>query len=227
MNDEKYFKLLAAEYIDEQGAELFSEMNTLDVPDDAVKRMDAKIFAAINREKAASRRRRFTAWGTLAASFIAAMLIAASTLLNAPRENAPFDATNESIGIATAGAPRDEMLDTAEETNNDREILGAFVLASLTAPDGWRISYVDFDGDVAIYHLESDGGNTVVVLAGEPIYEPRGDEFRQIFINERPAFMRVESSHSILFFDLNGVQFVLSTAHHYEDLIELAEHWNA
>ncbi|MCL2457075.1 MAG: hypothetical protein FWD19_05970, partial [Defluviitaleaceae bacterium] len=92
-------------------------------------------------------------------------------------------------------------------------------------PDGWKIISTDFDGDLTIFHLESGAGNSVVVLAGEPIYDDRGGEFRQVFINEHPAFMLLEDSHSILFFDVDGFQFVLSTNGAPAELFVLAERW--
>jgi len=100
-----------------------------------------------------------------------------------------------------------------------------FILASIFAPVGWQIVYVDYDGDMAIFHLENAIGNTVVVLAGAPIYDPTGEAFHQIFINHQPAYMLVESTHSLLFFDMEGFQFVLTTAYDYTDLIELATNW--
>jgi len=129
---------------------------------------------------------------------------------------------DQSPSYGIVAEPEAEPNRQTEETRlRGREI----VLASIFAPAGWEISYTDHDGDLLIFHLKSHTGSTVVVLAGAPIYDPQYGAFHEIFINHQPAYMLVESTHSILFFDISGLQLILSTAYDHTDLIELAENW--
>jgi len=99
-------------------------------------------------------------------------------------------------------------------------------LSPLSAPDGWQIIFRDTDDDTAIYHMESPAGNMVnVVLSAEPIHHPQNDDFREIFIGITPAYLLTEETHSILFFNWNGIQMVLSTAQDFSELLELANFW--
>jgi len=274
---ESFMKSLAAEYVREEGAELQrmcaelthtrTEIGPENEPDEfTIARMDAKMHAALLREKVfAKRRKRIATWGAIAASLLVVVFTARiyfnsfedemnysqsggiagvadmatespsdmampetenivtqdSDFMAAPSAVAP-PPSNAAGGWAADGGMAEDEADEAEE---DVSLSRTFAFVSLTAPAGWRIVYVDHDGDVDIFHLESNTGNTVVVLAGAPIYDPEDGEFREIFINETPAYMLVESTHSILFFDMDGFQFVLSTAYDYEDLITLAGHW--
>ena len=97
---------------------------------------------------------------------------------------------------------------------------------SLTPPPGWHIVYTDFDGDMTIFHLEGAAQNRVVVIATTP--PPEANDFSQFFpvlINDTWAHMRIESTHSVLIYQLDGVQFTLTTAYDYQDLITLAHSW--
>ncbi|MDR0271732.1 MAG: hypothetical protein LBI27_00230 [Clostridiales bacterium] len=253
-NSENFYKRLAADYVLAKSAELSRELSecasepAVDEMTTALKRIDAKLHAAILREKETVRRKRFVTWGALAASFLF-VVFAVSLVSNLPRniinESAPGrmatdtaapangqnggDTGNEHIlGVAEAPEAPPPSESTAEESEADTdpaEIPPLLVHLSLFAPDGWQTTFIDYDGDIAIYHLQSSTGNRVAVLAGEPIYDPDGGEFREIFINNTPAYMRVESTYSILFFERNGLQLILSTDYEYEDLITLAEFW--
>ncbi|MCL2577212.1 MAG: hypothetical protein FWE27_04080 [Defluviitaleaceae bacterium] len=137
---------------------------------------------------------------------------------------------------AAAGAPvgneleitADEEPAPTEPLAQAEEFLSRFsALASLTAPEGWQILSLssDVNSHNAILHLESASGSIVNVLAGEPVYDPDHGEFREILIDQTPAYILVENTHSILFFNLHDFQMVLSTEHDYNELIELAKFW--
>ena len=96
---------------------------------------------------------------------------------------------------------------------------------SLPPPPGWQIIYTDFDGDMAIFHLEGAAQNRVVVLAAAPPEENDFSQFFPVLINDTWAYMRIESTHSVLIYQLDGVQFTLTTAYDYHDLIMLTQHW--
>jgi hypothetical protein len=237
---EKYFKSLAADYVRAKGAELERERTDIEEETEHYDfaRLDTKVRIAINREKS-NRRKRFASWGAIAATFIFAVF--ATSLLR----NYPFNRMDEMDNITAAdaggevtsipsveseaGVSRIEdayLGGIAEESTESDEMRSQLLaLVSLTAPDGWQILYVDFDGDTAIYHLQSDYGNRVAVLANEPKDNTEYDDFMEIFINGQPAYMRVESTYSVLFFDMDGVRLTLSTEFEYEDLIALAEFW--
>jgi hypothetical protein len=96
---------------------------------------------------------------------------------------------------------------------------------SLTPPPGWRITETDYDGDIIIFHLEGEGQNRVVVMATAP---PENSDFSQFFpvlINTTWAYMRIESTHSVLIYQQDGMQFTLTTAYDAQDLIALAYSW--
>lgn len=139
------------------------------------------------------------------------------------------------------GTPGTPQLDMTEETQatpgEDTEALWdsapqpsvppapSLAPISLTPPPGWRIAYTDFDGDITIFHLEGEGQNHVVVMAVTP---PESNDFSQFFpvlINTTWAYMRIESTHSVLIYEMDGVQFTLTTAYDHEDLIVLAYSW--
>jgi len=97
---------------------------------------------------------------------------------------------------------------------------------SLTPPPGWQILYVDFDGDMAIFHLEGEAQNLVVVTAATlPPAENDFSDFLPVLINDTWAYMRIESTHSVLIYQLDGVQFTLTTVYSYHYLMELARNW--
>ena len=96
---------------------------------------------------------------------------------------------------------------------------------SLTPPPGWHIVYTDFDGDITIFHLEGAAQNRVVVIAASPPEESDFSQFFPVLINDTWAYMRLESTHSVLIYQLDGVQFTLTTAYDYQDLIILAHSW--
>ena len=235
MNTDKYFKALAAEYVRVKGAELQRELAEIsqNEPDELIiAHMDARINAAIIREKSAAKNRKlFLTWGAMAASLFVVIFSAALYFNYFQNNMTRYESEAGSVGETTASAPAPEtsIADAGEVGTSAIEMNiippPAFAFISLTAPEGWHIEYIDFDGDVAIYHLLSDMGNRVVVLAGEPIYSNEESDFMEIFIHSKPAYMRVENTHSILFFDMQGYQLVLSTEYEYADLITLAEFW--
>jgi len=96
---------------------------------------------------------------------------------------------------------------------------------SLSPPPGWQIIYTDFDGEMIIFHLQGAAQNLVVVTAALPPEENDFLDFFPVLINETIAFMRIESTHSVLIYEANGVQFTLTTAYDYYDLITLAHNW--
>ena len=101
----------------------------------------------------------------------------------------------------------------------------ALAQISLPPPPGWQIIYTDFDGDMVIFHLEGDAQNLVIVTAIIPPAENDFSEFFPVLINETWAYMRIESTHSVLIYQLDGIQFTLTTAYDYNDLITLAHNW--
>jgi len=98
---------------------------------------------------------------------------------------------------------------------------------SLTPPPGWQIVYTDFDGNMTIFHLEGAAQNRVIVMAATPPEENDFSQFFPVLINDTWAHMRIESTHSVLIYQLDGVQFTLTTAYDYQDLITLAHSWIA
>jgi len=96
---------------------------------------------------------------------------------------------------------------------------------SLAPPPGWQILHIDFDGDMTIFHLEGEAQNLVVVTAATPPTENDFSDFFPVLINDTWAHMRIESTHSVLIYQLDGVQFTLTTAYSYQYLIGLAQNW--
>ncbi|MCL2285533.1 MAG: hypothetical protein FWC32_04120 [Firmicutes bacterium] len=101
----------------------------------------------------------------------------------------------------------------------------ALAQISLPPPPGWQIIYTDFDGDMVIFHLEGNAQNLVIVTAIIPPAENDFSEFFPVLINETWAYMRIESTHSVLIYQLDGIQFSLTTTYDYNDLITLAHNW--
>ena len=122
-----------------------------------------------------------------------------------------------------------EEAETTVSPETGMAALPRFGLAqiSLTPPPGWQIVYTDFDGDMTIFHLEGAAQNRVVVLASLPPEENDFSQFFPVLINDTWAHMRIESTHSVLIYQLDGVQFTLTTAYDYQDLITLAHSWIA
>jgi hypothetical protein len=216
---EGFLKSLAAEYVRETGEEFLRECET-DAEGFDEKMLDSKMRAALELEKSKSNRnltRRAATRGLIVASLILVVYMV-SSLFEFSEDN--FILVQEISDIA-----EEESIDTGEIMPAGNALRNFEFLAH-SLPEGWQIIYTDFDGGATILHLESNTGNSVVVIAGAPIYDdPESGEFRKVYINEQPAFMRTESTHSILFFDMDGLQFVLSTGGEYQELKTLAESW--
>ncbi|MCL2399652.1 MAG: hypothetical protein FWC91_07925 [Defluviitaleaceae bacterium] len=207
-NDENLLKSLALQYVNETGARYHCERIALEQEELPLDRLDEKIYAALSHERAiVKRRKRLMVWMTTAASLLI-IIFTASYLFN--------NVSNE-IPEATQ-IPSPPMM-AAEQSPLEIDFV------SLSAPEGWQIIYTDHDGDVTIFHLESRFGGTVVVSAGLPIYDLTGSAFWPVFIQDVPAYLLVESTHSILIYEQDGFQFVLTTPYDYRDLIMLAGYW--
>jgi len=102
----------------------------------------------------------------------------------------------------------------------------AIMPVSLPQPEGWNIVYIDHDGDLTIFHIEGHGTNmAVIVTAGSPLDADAFEDFRRIEIAGTVAHLRTTQSHSILAYEQDGVQWILTTPYDYNDLIALAEYW--
>jgi hypothetical protein len=242
--NEKLFKSLAADYADKKGEELLRELDeTAEGFDEQL--LNGKMQTALVREKTRESRgitRRAAARGLMVASLLLAVYVASSFLnfsefaefANEETSVAPQIAMEEALettetragmGAGMGAPPLNDSVATESEFLAPNDSVAAEFIFLRQLPVGWSIIFTDYDGDLTIFHLESGAGNSVVVIAGEPIYDYSGGEFRKVFINEHPAFMRVENSHSILFFDMDGFQFVLSTSGEPDELFALAENW--
>jgi hypothetical protein len=124
MNDEKFFERLAADYTRENGAELLKEAKEISAePDDfAVARMDAKLHRAMLKEKTVSSRKKFAAWGAIAASLLVAFFAARTAFVQFENENsAPTN--NADVAEITAervlGVRDDGLAISATNDEND------------------------------------------------------------------------------------------------------------
>jgi len=113
-----------------------------------------------------------------------------------------------------------EMADQSDEIFGVRRQVAQ---VSLAMPEGWAIAYTDYDGDMVIFHLEGTAGNSVVVMAQLPPDQPDFSNFFSVLINDTWGYMQIESTHSVLIYEQDGVLFTLTTAYDYNDLIFLAE----
>jgi len=98
-------------------------------------------------------------------------------------------------------------------------------IVALLPPEGWQITFESIDETASVFHFQSDEGNIVYAVLGEPVYDPTQAEFREVIIDQTTAYLLTEPTHSILFFDILGRQVVLSAGENYWDLIALAEFW--
>ena len=88
--------------------------------------------------------------------------------------------------------------------------------------------YVDHDGDMTIFHLESVTQGAVVVTAFIPIVPLEEMDtlgYIPVSIRYTQGFLRVMDTHSVLIYEHDDIRFVLTTPYDYRDLIVLAYHW--
>jgi hypothetical protein len=226
-DSEGYLKSLAVKYVSETGEEFLRGCET-DAEGFDDKMLDTKMRAALELEKSRVSRginRRAAMRGLIVASLIlvvymASRLLDFSEFTQETTDMAEIAQNNESFGGGFSSAEDTAAAPMAPGGGGSIEFL------AYSLPEGWQLIDIDYDGSVTIFRLESSTGGSVVVLAGEPIYDYETPEFVKVYINEHPAFMRVESRHSILFFDMHGYQLVISAnSSDFNELIELAEAW--
>lgn len=247
---ERFFKSLAGRYVSTQGT-LYRDEQPSEEPDEfSMLRLDAKMKAAIGREQARAKRgKMFGFRGAAAAAFIAACFIGAYFLVDSENLRDFFNdgandtyvagayevveyAAVESHGDIEPFTP-DEEEAAAPPDVQQRNGIGCpapplnpreFRFGGLDElPEGWRLVGSSIAATSSIFHLESAAGDTVHAVLGEPVYEPEQGNFREIKIGEAPAYLLAEATHSIVFFDFEGLQMVLTAGPDYSDLLELAE----
>jgi hypothetical protein len=249
-DSEGFLKTLAAEYVRENGEKLLTECAS-DAEGFDDKMLDSKLRAALELEKSREGgliTRRTAMRGLIVASLILVVYVAStvfdfSTLMensvmedsggfvNTENSTDNLDIMAEAVDESSTEAPFfSSNMDDAEEVlpftkDATTTARGGFEFLTHSLPVGWQIINTDYDGNAAIFYLESNTGISVTALVTDPIYESDSYEFIKVFINGKPAFIRIESTHSILFFDLDGFQIILSTDSEHKELVALAGEW--
>lgn len=126
--EENYFKTLAANYVEKKGALLMQEAteleNSVEPSEFDINRLDAKMYISLEREKFSHlRRKRFAAWGTIAASFVVALVIGAYWFASVGNHTNPSISSNDAVtGSQTkvAGARTEESV-VADSSALNRE----------------------------------------------------------------------------------------------------------
>lgn len=104
-------------------------------------------------------------------------------------------------------------------------VLDDAAVVILLPPTGWRTVYSSIEGDMSVYHFENAAGNFVsATIVPQEDLDFTG--FTPVQINEATAYLRVESSYSVLVYRQGDKQFTLTTTNNYEELIRLAQYWN-
>jgi len=235
---DKFFTDIARQYVKTTGQDLLVENSTIELT--ATPTLDFKV-------KGKKRRRYNTAAFGLVASIIILVGVGlavwpqlgfdhnleqvaesaqapANQATTAPAPDAPAEWSNNNdvfFGLAPEPAPA-LLPELAAEAEEDMIARGSAIRASLTPPTGWIIAETDHDGDMVIFHLEGEYGNRVVVMAERPSSVLDFSNFIPVLINDTYGFMQIESTHSVLIYQHDGVLFTLTTAYDYSDLIVLA-----
>lgn len=99
------------------------------------------------------------------------------------------------------------------------------IMTALLPPTGWQTVYANIESEIVVYHFENTTGDLVsVTIAPWDNLDLAG--FTPVQINETAAYLRVESSYSVLVYRQGGRQFTLTTTGDYGELINLAQYWN-
>jgi len=98
-------------------------------------------------------------------------------------------------------------------------------IMDLAPPQGWQITHTGFYDYETIIHLISEEQNLVIVTITPAFEENYFTDLMPIQINHVPAFYQSESEPFVLIYELDGMQFTLTTTYDYNDLLVLAYYW--